>query len=86
MTSQGSSEPYLTPGTPGWAVTNEANWSYMPAVIGVLLAIILFPALYLIGQLPHRSDPGVVYPALREQMTAPNGATAGQPSIPQTGK
>jgi hypothetical protein len=73
------------PGTPGWAVVHEANWSYKPALIATILGIILFPALFLIGYLPHTNDPKVVYPALRQQMIGPHGALEGQPPTPQAG-
>jgi hypothetical protein len=66
----------------GWAVRQDATWSYRPALIATIVAIIIFPVLFLIGYLPQRNAASVVYPMVRCQITQPDGATAGQRSLP----
>src|SRR2546430_2128365 len=82
MTSGMNADGHETRPT-GWAVTGDATWSYRPALAGLIVGIILFPALFLFAYLPSRNDSKVTYPALRDQLTVPNGATAGQVVTPQ---
>jgi len=72
-------------GEAGWAIAREPTWSYKPALLATIVAIILFPALFLLGWLPSRNGPTVVYPATRDQLVGPTGATLGQPAIPPAG-
>ena len=83
---QSPTTPSTVHGDTGWAVNENATWSHRPALIMTVVAIVLFPVLFVIGYFPHTNDAKVVYPALREQMIGPTGATLGQPPTPHAGQ